>query len=65
MARVIYLDATEIDDPVTRDEMLALAILYADPGDELTQHRLGCPADRWQGGKCYCVPLVLRLGARA
>jgi len=62
---VIILDATLIDDPVTRDEQLALAILYAMPGEVLTQHRIGCPADRWQGGKCYCVPVVLKMGAEA
>jgi hypothetical protein len=62
---VIILDATEIDDPVTRDEQLAVAILYAMPGDILRQHKPGCPADRWRGGRCYCTPLVLRLGAEA
>lgn len=62
---MIILDATEIVNPVTRDEMLALAILYAEPGESLTQHRIGCPADRWRGGKCYCVPTTLVMGAEA
>lgn len=62
---MIILDATEIDDPVTRDEMLALAVYYAQAGDTLTQHKPGCPADSSVGGKCKCVPLTLTFGARA
>lgn len=62
---MIILDATVIDDPVTRDEMLAVAMLYAQPGDVLTQHVPGCPADRWEGKRCKCTPLTLKLGAEA
>lgn len=58
------IDATEIDDPVTRDEMLAMAI-YARAGDVLTEHQRGCPADGVIFGKCTCRPLTLKLGAKA
>lgn len=59
------LDATIIDDPVTRDEQLALAVYYGQPGDRLVEHKRGCPADRDPLAKCYCVPLTLTLGAEA
>ena len=59
------IDATVIDDPVTRDEMLALAIYYGQPGDVLTEHQRACPADASLFGKCTCKPLTLKLGAEA
>ena len=62
---MIVLDATEIDDPVTRDEMLALAIFYAEPDDVITEHQRGCATDRSPRAECSCRPLTLRLGAKA
>lgn len=59
------LDAAEIDDPVTRDEQLAMCMLHARAGDRLIQHRRGCPADRDPWAKCYCTPTTLILGALA
>jgi hypothetical protein len=62
---VIVLDATAIDDPVTRDEMLALAIFYAEPDDTLTIHKPRCPAEASLNADCTCLPTTLRLGAKA
>lgn len=62
---MIILDATIIDDPVTRDEWLAVQLAFAVPGDVITIHERLCATDRDQSADCSCRPVTLKLGAKA
>jgi hypothetical protein len=62
---VTILDATEIDDPVTRDEWLAVQLTFAESGDVITIHERLCATDKDQRKNCTCRPTTLVLGAKA
>lgn len=62
---MIILDATEITDPVTRDEWLAVQLTFAEPGDVITVHERLCATDRDERKNCTCRPMTLKLGAEA
>ena len=64
LSAVIVIDAREIDEPVTRDEKLALALLYSEPDETLIEHQRGCPADGTYL-ECRCTPTTYRLGSKA
>jgi hypothetical protein len=65
MPPLAIIDAREIDEPTSGDEVLALYLSYAEPGDVVTLHRDHCPTSRDAAWRCRCIPQTLTVGARA
>ncbi len=59
------IDATELIEPTSGDEVLALYVSYAEEGDRITLHDARCPTTRDSSWRCRCVPQTLTIGARA
>ena len=65
LSPLAVIDAREIDDPASGDEVLALYVSHAEAGDRITLHAETCPTTRDSAWKCRCVPTVLVMGAQA
>jgi hypothetical protein len=59
------IDATKLDDPTNADEVLALFLSYAEPGDVISMHTDFCRTHLGDDEPCTCTPTTLTLGARA